>query len=43
MLYGCQVVSANKGGLVAQVEGLKGFVPFSQISAVSFFDIHGLA
>ncbi|XP_027930252.1 30S ribosomal protein S1, chloroplastic-like [Vigna unguiculata] len=30
-----KVVSANKGGLVAQVEGLKGFVPFSQISAKS--------
>jgi len=43
MLYGWQVVSANKGGLVAQVEGLKGFVPFSQISAVSSFDIYGLA
>ncbi|TKY72454.1 30S ribosomal protein S1 [Spatholobus suberectus] len=27
-----KVVNANKGGLVAQVEGLKGFVPFSQIS-----------
>ncbi|KAK7332645.1 hypothetical protein VNO80_29400 [Phaseolus coccineus] len=30
-----KVVSANRGGLVAQVEGLKGFVPFSQISAKS--------
>ncbi|XP_027355409.1 30S ribosomal protein S1, chloroplastic-like [Abrus precatorius] len=27
-----KVVNANKGGLVAAVEGLKGFVPFSQIS-----------
>ncbi|RZB90415.1 30S ribosomal protein S1, chloroplastic isoform B [Glycine soja] len=30
-----KVVNANKGGLVAQVEGLKGFVPFSQISSKS--------
>ncbi|KAL2341621.1 hypothetical protein Fmac_009561 [Flemingia macrophylla] len=30
-----KVVNANKGGLVAQVECLKGFVPFSQISAKS--------
>ena len=30
-----QVVSANKGGVVAVVEGLRGFVPFSQISSVS--------
>ncbi|CAM6042644.1 unnamed protein product [Sphagnum compactum] len=28
-----KVVLANKGGLVVQVEGLRGFVPFSQISA----------
>ncbi|KAM7512713.1 hypothetical protein LguiB_011588 [Lonicera macranthoides] len=27
-----QVVGANKGGVVAMVEGLSGFVPFSQIS-----------
>ncbi|KAM7522935.1 hypothetical protein LguiA_012837 [Lonicera macranthoides] len=26
------VVGANKGGVVAMVEGLSGFVPFSQIS-----------
>lgn len=31
-----QVVGANKGGVVALVEGLRGFVPFSQISTVSF-------
>lgn len=30
-----QVVGANKGGVVALVEGLRGFVPFSQISSVS--------
>jgi len=30
-----KVINANKGGLVAQVEGLKGFVPFSQISSKS--------
>nr|KYP36313.1 hypothetical protein KK1_042573 [Cajanus cajan] len=30
-----RVVNANRGGLVAQVECLKGFVPFSQISAKS--------
>lgn len=30
-----QVVGANKGGVVAVVEALKGFVPFSQISSVS--------
>ncbi|KAM6590412.1 hypothetical protein CsatA_013017 [Cannabis sativa] len=29
------VVGANKGGVVAMVEGLRGFVPFSQISSVS--------
>ncbi|KAJ8766488.1 hypothetical protein K2173_022547 [Erythroxylum novogranatense] len=28
-----KVLSANKGGVVAQVEGLRGFVPFSQISS----------
>lgn len=28
-----KVVGANKGGVVALVEGLRGFVPFSQISA----------
>ena len=28
-----KVVSANKGGVVALVEGLRGFVPFSQISS----------
>ncbi|MED6224826.1 ribosomal 40S subunit protein S1B [Stylosanthes scabra] len=27
-----KIVKGNKGGLVAEVEGLKGFVPFSQIS-----------
>lgn len=32
-----QVVSANKGGVVAVVEGLRGFVPFSQISSVSSY------
>lgn len=31
-----QVVGANKGGIVALVEGLRGFVPFSQISTVKF-------
>ncbi|KAJ8560476.1 hypothetical protein K7X08_022336 [Anisodus acutangulus] len=30
-----KVVSANKGGVVALVEGLRGFVPFSQISLKS--------
>jgi len=30
-----KVVSANKGGVVAVVEGLRGFVPFSQISSKS--------
>ncbi|KAK4374500.1 hypothetical protein RND71_005177 [Anisodus tanguticus] len=30
-----KVVSANKGGVVALVEGLRGFVPFSQISSKS--------
>ncbi|GKV06815.1 hypothetical protein SLEP1_g18651 [Rubroshorea leprosula] len=30
-----KVVDANKGGVVAVVEGLKGFVPFSQISSKS--------
>ncbi|RDX64130.1 30S ribosomal protein S1, chloroplastic, partial [Mucuna pruriens] len=30
-----KVVNANKGGLVAEVECLKGFVPFSQISTKS--------
>ncbi|KAL1545351.1 ribosomal 40S subunit protein S1B [Salvia divinorum] len=30
-----KVVSANKGGIVALVEGLRGFVPFSQISTKS--------
>lgn len=30
-----KVVDANKGGIVAIVEGLRGFVPFSQISTVS--------
>jgi hypothetical protein len=30
-----QVVGANKGGVVALLEGLRGFVPFSQISSVS--------
>ncbi|KAL1320728.1 hypothetical protein AAHE18_14G077600 [Arachis hypogaea] len=28
-----KIVNGNKGGLVAEVEGLKGFVPFSQISS----------
>ncbi|KAA3485217.1 30S ribosomal protein S1, chloroplastic [Gossypium australe] len=31
-----KVVGANKGGVVALVEGLRGFVPFSQISSVSY-------
>lgn len=41
-----QIVDSNKGGVVAEVEGLKGFVPFSQISTVSslptltFMDLH---
>ncbi|XP_060173988.1 small ribosomal subunit protein bS1c-like [Lycium barbarum] len=30
-----KVVSANKGGVVALVEGLRGFIPFSQISSKS--------
>ncbi|KAF1895507.1 hypothetical protein Lal_00044158 [Lupinus albus] len=30
-----KIVGANKGGLVAEVEGLKGFVPFSQLSTKS--------
>ncbi|GMP57210.1 hypothetical protein CsSME_00021386 [Camellia sinensis var. sinensis] len=30
-----KIVGANKGGIVAMVEGLRGFVPFSQISTVS--------
>lgn len=30
-----KIVNANKGGVVAEVEGLKGFVPFSQISTKS--------
>ncbi|KAK4354956.1 hypothetical protein RND71_027150 [Anisodus tanguticus] len=30
-----KVISANKGGVVALVEGLRGFVPFSQISSKS--------
>ncbi|GLT60270.1 hypothetical protein SLA2020_330420 [Shorea laevis] len=30
-----KVVDANKGGVVAVVEGLKGFIPFSQISSKS--------
>uniref|UniRef100_A0A2N9EIE9 Small ribosomal subunit protein bS1c n=1 Tax=Fagus sylvatica TaxID=28930 RepID=A0A2N9EIE9_FAGSY len=30
-----KVVAANKGGVVAVVEGLRGFVPFSQISTKS--------
>ncbi|KAG6726236.1 hypothetical protein I3842_02G070800 [Carya illinoinensis] len=30
-----KVVSANKGGIVAMVEALRGFVPFSQISSKS--------
>ena len=29
-----QVIGGNKGGIVAIVEGLRGFVPFSQISTV---------
>lgn len=29
------MVGANKGGVVALVEGIRGFVPFSQISTVS--------
>lgn len=34
-----QIVDSNKGGVVAEVEGLKGFVPFSQISTVSSLPI----
>ncbi|KAI3459187.1 hypothetical protein Pfo_015850 [Paulownia fortunei] len=30
-----KIVGANKGGLVAVVEGLRGFVPFSQVSTKS--------
>lgn len=30
-----KVVGANKGGIIAMVEGLRGFVPFSQISTKS--------
>ncbi|XP_047335045.1 30S ribosomal protein S1, chloroplastic [Impatiens glandulifera] len=30
-----KVVGANKGGVVAMVEGLRGFIPFSQISTKS--------
>lgn len=30
-----KVVGANKGGVVAMVEGLRGFVPFSQVSTKS--------
>lgn len=29
-----QIVGANRGGVVAIVEALRGFVPFSQISTV---------
>jgi hypothetical protein len=36
-MSGLQALSANRGGVVVEVEGLRGFVPFSQISAVSFF------
>jgi hypothetical protein len=35
LTIGVQVLSANRGGLVVLVEGLRGFVPFSQITAVS--------
>jgi hypothetical protein len=35
-MSGLQALSANRGGVVVEVEGLRGFVPFSQISAVSF-------
>jgi small subunit ribosomal protein S1 len=34
-LHYIQALSANRGGVVVDVEGLRGFVPFSQISAVS--------
>ncbi|KAH7573430.1 hypothetical protein ACOSP7_007099 [Xanthoceras sorbifolium] len=30
-----KVISANKGGVVTELEGLRGFVPFSQISSKS--------
>ncbi|XP_004486520.1 small ribosomal subunit protein bS1c [Cicer arietinum] len=30
-----KIIDANKGGVVAEVEGLKGFVPFSQMSTKS--------
>jgi small subunit ribosomal protein S1 len=32
-MSGLQALSANRGGVVVEVEGLRGFVPFSQISA----------
>lgn len=32
-----QVVGGNTGGVVAVVEGLNGFIPFSQISMVCFY------
>ncbi|KAK7264757.1 hypothetical protein RJT34_32367 [Clitoria ternatea] len=35
MLSVSQIVGANKGGVVAEVEGLRGFVPLSQISTNS--------
>lgn len=35
-----QVVGANKGGVIVLVEGLRGFVPFSQISAVCSLNWH---
>lgn len=35
-----QVLVANRGGIVVQVEGLRGFVPFSQVSAVSLSAFH---
>jgi hypothetical protein len=31
------VIGGNKGGVVALVEGLKAFVPFSQVSSVSSY------
>ena len=35
-----QVIGGNKGGVVALVEGLKGFVPFSQVSSVGSWPFH---
>ncbi|CAL5338003.1 unnamed protein product [Camellia sinensis] len=37
-----KIVGANKGGIVAMVEGLRGFVPFSQISTVIVMLCHNV-